>query len=111
MSVTPCAANAVFEDTSVDPTAPNTLENVKDVDVAVDGVHVNVNTVPVDPVNVPIVPLEAPVNAIVGSVVEFRKVAVIVFAYPQHPLPEIVTPCVTAVLDVTIDPDVKILDS
>ena len=71
------------------------------------GVHVYVNTVPVDPDNDPIVPLEAPVNAIVGSVVEFRKVAVIVFAYPQHPLPEIVTPCVTEVLDADNVPEVK----
>ena len=106
VSVTPCAASAVLVCTRVDPTAPNTFVNVKDVDVAVAGVHVYVKTVPVDPVNEPIVPLEAPVNAIVGRVVELRKVAVIVFAYPQHPLPEIVTPCVTAVLVVIREPEV-----
>ena len=80
LSVTPCAANAVFEITSVVDGADTTFVNVNDVEVAVLGVHVYVNTVPVDPDNDPIVPFDADVNAMVGSVVEHRNVAVIVSA-------------------------------
>ena len=78
VSVNPCSATAVLEDAR--DATPTTFVNVKDVDVAVAGVHKNVNAVPVDPDNEPMVPLDADVNATVGSVVVSTNVAVIVDA-------------------------------